>query len=86
MFLFFGLFAELQVAEAQVLVGGVFACSAESAVSLLWGLAVADGLMLELWDAMAVALDKPDVGLQQQQLQQVRFASEAVLKSVCRQA
>jgi hypothetical protein len=41
-------------------------------VSLLWGLAVADALMLELWDAISVALDKPGVGLQPQQLQQVR--------------
>jgi hypothetical protein len=28
--------------------------------------------MLELWDAISVALDKPGVGLQPQQLQQVR--------------
>jgi hypothetical protein len=62
----------LQVVESQVVVGGVFSCSAESAVSLLWGLAVADALMLELWDAISVALDKPGVGLQPQQLQQVR--------------
>jgi hypothetical protein len=53
----------------------MFNCSAESAVGLLWGLAVSDALMLELWDAMAVALDKPDVGLQQMQLQQVRHGA-----------
>lgn len=63
-----------QVVEAQAINGGVQTCSAAAAVDLLWGLAVAGALLLELWDALAVALDKPDVGLTQQQLQKVGVA------------
>lgn len=61
-----------QVIECQAAVCSVASCSAQSAVTLLWCLAVSGALMLELWDALAVALDRPGVGLEQQQLQQVR--------------
>lgn len=59
--------------ESQALHGGVQSCSAAAAVDLLWGLAVAGALLLQLWDALAIALDKPGVGLTVRQLQQVRL-------------
>jgi len=46
-------------------------CTADAAVNLLWSVAVSGSLSLDLWDALAVALDQPGAALQSQQLQQV---------------
>lgn len=46
-----------QVLESQPALGGMAACSKESAVQLLWCLGVAGALSYELWDALSAPLD-----------------------------
>jgi hypothetical protein len=57
--------------ELQVACGGVAACSGAAASLLLWGLSLAGALQLELWDALAPALDGSGKGLERSSLQHV---------------
>jgi len=60
-----------QVVAVQAQQETVITCNADAAVNLLWSVAVSGSLSLDLWDALAVALDQPGAALQSQQLQQV---------------
>eukprot|EP00775_Hariotina_reticulata_P009075 gene9075-9245_t len=61
----------LEVVAVQAQQETVTSCNADAAVNLLWSAAVSGSLSLDLWDALAVALDQPGAALQSQQLQQV---------------
>jgi len=60
-----------QVVEAQLQLRRCLAAARRQLLDLLWSVAVTGSLGLDLWDALAVALDQPGIGLQAQQLQQV---------------
>jgi hypothetical protein len=60
-----------EIAETQAALGSLLACSIETAVGLLWGLGVAGGLQLELWDTLSAPLDRPGQPLSQVQMQRV---------------
>ena len=51
--------------------GHIRRCGPAAAAQLLWGLAVLGSLDLEVWDALAQALDRPSAELDQGQLAQV---------------
>lgn len=59
--------------------GGAAKCAASDAVSLLWSLSVLGALDLGLWDVLAIALDKPGLEFDEQQLAAVFEAHALVL-------